>query len=341
VLTVGAVGLGEVGQKHARTFFNSAFCKLHWLYDVNRQRAEALSGELPGTQVADSYERLLEDKDLDVISIASYDHAHFEQVMLALRHRKHVFVEKPLCRSVDELRAMKSAWQAAGKPALESNLMSRGSPLYNWLATFVERGGLGKLYAVDAEYWYGRLHKITHGWRRLVPDYSVMQGGAVHLLDVVFMLTDERPTSCVAYGNRICTEGTEFKYHDYRTALYVFPSSLLLRLTANFGCVHGHQHVLRVFGTGATFLLDDAGARVNATRDNVTSGLPKGLNPAVPIDLPYRPASKGTLIEPFVELIRSGTDTAPLAQRNFDVISAILAADEAARNGVQVSVTYV
>lgn len=341
VLTVGVVGLGNVGQKHARTYFNSSLCELRWLYDIDRKKAEVLSRELTGARVADSYETLLDDEDLDIISIASFDDVHFEQVMLALRRGKHLFVEKPLCRSLDELRAMKGAWQFAGKPALESNLMSRASPLYNWLATFVKRGGVGEIYAIDAEYWYGRLHKITHGWRRLVPDYSVMQGGAVHLLDVVFMLTDERPTSCVAYGNRICSEGTEFKYDDYRTAIYTFPSSMLLRLTANFGCVHRHQHILRVFGTRATFLLDDAGARVHTTRDNITSGLPEGLNPALPIDLPYRPVSKGDLIAPFLELIRSGGDTGSLAQRNFDVMSAVLACDEAVKAGVEVPVEYV
>lgn len=340
-LNVGIVGLGNVGERHARTYLNEKRCRVRWLYDIDHDLAERLAPEFDGARIAKDYRTLIDDDNLDVISVCSFDGDHFEQIIPALEKGVHLFVEKPICRSTEEIRAIKEAWSRGGRPAFDSNLMSRGSPLYQWLATFIARGGLGDIYAIDAEYWYGRLHKLTHGWRRHVENYSVMQGGAVHLMDVIFMMINERPTSCTAFGNRICTEGSEFRYNDFVTATYRFPSSLIARVTANFGCVHRHQHVLRVFGTRATFLLDDAGPRVHATRDDITSGRPAGSNPALPIDLPYRPATKGDLIPPLIDLIVSGADSEPLAQRNFDVISAIIAADESVAAGNEVPVTYV
>ena len=40
--------------------------------------------------------RILTNTEIDVVSIASYDNFHCEQIVLALEHSKHVFVEKPL-----------------------------------------------------------------------------------------------------------------------------------------------------------------------------------------------------------------------------------------------------
>ena len=69
-----------------------------------------------------------------------------------------------------------------------------------------------------------------------------MEGGGVHLLDLLLWITGERPTSVTAMGNRICTRGTAFRYDDYVAATLQAPSGLVSRVTANFGCVHRHHH---------------------------------------------------------------------------------------------------
>jgi predicted dehydrogenase len=340
-LDVAVVGLGNVGRRHLEAYVKLDGCRIAWVHDIDHVKAREIAAQFGGLRVAFDYSTIVDDPNVGLVSICSFDDDHFGQALAALKQRKHLFVEKPLCNSVDQARQLRDAWQQGGRPGLDSNLMSRGSPLYQWLATFVERGGLGEIYAIDAEYWYGRLHKITDEWRKDVDDYSVMQGGSIHLMDVVFMLLGSRPKSCFAVGNRICTEGTAFRYKDFVAATYRFPKEVVVRVTANFGCVHRHQHVLRVFGTRGTFLLDDSGARVHSTRDNITSGLAEGLSPALPIDISYRPSHKGALIPPLVSLIRSGQDTAPLMQRNLDVACAIFAADESVQAGKEVEVSYV
>ncbi len=70
--------------------------------------------------------------------------------------------------------------------------------------------------------------------------------------------------------------------------------------TANFGCVHRHKHVLRIYGTAGTFLYDDAGARLHNRR-----------NPAIlPTYWPEAPlpAAKGDLIPDVIEGIEQGRD---------------------------------
>jgi predicted dehydrogenase len=331
-LGVAVVGLG-VGEQHARAYRANGRCELRWLLDLDRDRANDLAAKLGAVGVACSYEQILDDRTVQVVSIATYDDAHCAQVVAALEAGKHVFVEKPLCRTLDELRAIKAAWsRRQGELRLATNLVLRAAPLYRWLRQTHQEGRLGRLYGIDGEYLYGRLAKITEGWRKDVVDYSVIAGGGVHLIDLMLWIAGERPATVFAAGNRICTEGTGFAYPDYVAATLQYPSGLVGRVTANFGCVHRHHHVLRLYGTAATFLYDDAGARLHQSRDPALA--------ARPVSLPALPASKGDLIGPFLASILDGDQAGSDPQPFFDGLSICIACDQSLRSGSVVRVNY-
>ena len=331
-LGVAVVGLG-VGEQHARAYLATGCCELRWLYDLDANKAESLAKTLGAGRVASSYADLLEDPGVKLVSIASFDEAHFGQVLEALQAGKHVFVEKPLCRSLAELREIKRIWSFHPRLKLISNLVLRMAPVYRFLGREIDAGAFGKIYAFDGEYLYGRLEKITQGWRKDEQDYSVMLGGGVHLVDLMLGLTGERPVSVWARGNNICTAGSSFRYHDFVTATMQFPSGLIGRITANFGCVHRHQHVVRIFGTKATFVYDDLGPRIHRSR------APEA--PAEPLELATLPTSKGDLIPDFVQAILNDTDTQTQLQRECDLIAVCAATDRALASGVQTEVEYV
>ena len=329
-LEIAVVGLG-VGEQHALTYAALDGCRVRWVYDLDLGRAGQVIARIGQGRVAASFEALVADPAVDVVSIASYDDAHAREVLAALDAGKHVFVEKPLCRTEDELVAVQRAARAA-KRHLASNLVLRGAPLYRYLRDLVARGELGTVYAFDGDYLYGRLHKITEGWRGAIPDYSVMLGGGVHLVDLMLWITGQRPGAVSASGNRIATAGSRFRSHDFVAASYEFPSGLVGRITANFGSVHRHHHVVRVFGTRGTFIYDDAGARLHRDRDPAT--------PPVAIDQAPLPASKGVLIPDFVAGIRAGADPRAAAEHEFDVVAACIAADQALAIGKPIEVHY-
>jgi predicted dehydrogenase len=327
MVTAAVIGLG-VGEQHARMLAAQPGVKLAAVCDQDRARAEQLAAEL-GTAVAADFAALVADPALDVLALATYDDQHAEQAIAALRAGKHVFCEKPLCRTLDELRRIRAA---RGDRHLACNLILRAAPLYRWLRDAIRAGELGDIYAIDGDYLYGRLHKITDGWRGDVVDYSVMQGGGVHLVDLVLWLLGEHPTRVSAIGNRIVTRGTKFRYPDFVAATYELPSGVVARITANFGCVHKHQHVLRVFGTKATFIHDDAGARLHLARD--PGGPPRAIDHA-PVA-----ASKGDLVPAFIESIRAGVDPTAAANHEYAVITACIAADSALTAGQPLEIEY-
>jgi predicted dehydrogenase len=330
-LGVAVVGVG-VGEAHARAYLQSGHCELRWLYDLDAERARVLAAELGAGRAASTFEEILADPAVDAVSIASFDDAHFEQALAALRAGKHVLVEKPLCRTREEVQQLRRAWLDRPGLVLASNLVLRSAPLYRWARAAVAQGTLGEPYAFDGDYLYGRLHKVTEGWRRDVPDYSVLLGGGVHLVDLMLWLIGQRPRTVTAVGNRISTEGTAFRYLDFAAATFVFDSGLVGRITANFGSVHPHQHVVRLFGTRATLIHDDCGVRLHESRDPAVSPRRLELDPL--------PASKGELVPEFVAAILGGADTRGAAEHELDVISACVAADRSLLEGRGVEIEY-
>lgn len=324
-LRVGVIGLG-VGRQHLAGYLQHPHCDVTAVADLSAEKLAAVAADHPEIATTTSAADLLADPAIDVVSIASFDADHFDQVMAGLAAGKHLFVEKPLSQTSAQFDAIRAAWAARPKPVgLVSNLVLRTAPVFHWLRGEVQAGRFGSLYAFDGDYLYGRIGKITAGWRGQTPGYSVIAGGGIHLVDLMLWITGERPARVTAVGNRICTAGTAFREPDFVAATYEFPSGMVGRISANFGCVHGHQHVVRLFGTEATFVSDDQGPRVQRHRD-----------PAPPADrVPHAPLppAKHALIGPFLDDLAAGHDTAAATRHDFAVMGACLAADESLHTG--------
>jgi len=327
-LRVGVIGLG-VGEQHLAGFRADPRCDVVAVCDLDDARLATFGAGMRTT--TDAIE-LIDDPDIDIVSVASYDDDHYAQALRAIRNGKSVFVEKPLCRTQEELRELRHALDKHPEVVLASNLVLRGAPVFRFLREQIRSGAFGTPYAFDGDYLYGRLHKITDGWRAGVEDYSVLLGGGIHLVDLMLWLTGERPLRVAATGNRISTEGTSFKYPDFVSATYEFASGLIGRITANFGAVIPHRHVLRVFGTEATFVSDDAGVRIYRSRDPQTE--PEHL------DLAAVPASKAELIPDFVGRVIEGAADTHDVRHELDVISACVAGDRARATGGSVDIEY-
>jgi predicted dehydrogenase len=337
-LGVAVIGLG-VGKQHAEAFAASEGCTLRAVVDLDEGLARDTAARYPGCMPCASFEAAIERADVDVVSIASFDDVHFDQVIRSFAAGKHVFVEKPLCRSGEELAEIRKWLRKSPRLRLASNLVLRGADLYRWLRAEIRAGAFGEIYAFDGDYLYGRLHKLTSGWRGERGGYSVMLGGGIHVIDLMLWLTGQRPTSVMAVSNRIVTRDTPFQSDDFSAGTFLFPSGMIGRITANFGCVHRHQHVIRIFGTKKSFVLDDMGARVMVSRDPVVPGTPVAAPER--ISLATKPHHKGVLIPDFVQRIQDsdGDVDAELAT-SLDAISAAIACDQSAATGTSIEINY-
>lgn len=328
---VGVSGLG-VGERHARMVASLPDAAFLRLYDPGNQKVADLAAELRATPAA-SFSDLLSDGRLGVIVVASPDHHHAEQIVAALRSGRHVFTEKPMCNTTEELNGIVSEWRKhAGRLQLRSNLVLRTAPLYQWLRQEIAAGAFGEIYAFDGDYLYGRIEKLLNGWRGTGKNYSGIKGGGVHLIDLMCWLTGQKPKSVFTLGADICTRGTQVASTDQMSCTFRFDSGLIGRVTANLGSVHRHHHVVRIFGTKATFIYDDCGPRVHRSRD-------PGLR-ASAVDLEPLPAGKSDLLREFLHAVQHGADTREQTEEEFSIVSICFACDASLASGVEEKIGY-
>lgn len=277
-------------------------------------------------------ESVLTDPDIDVVSIASYDDAHFGQIKLALTHGKHVFVEKPACirkQQCEEIRAM-----LADKPELRfsSNHVLRCSSRFQEIRRQIQSGEFGDLFYLEGDYLYGRLHKITDGWRTHVDNYSVMLGGGVHLIDLLLWLSDSEPEEVTGYGNKIASRDTPFRYQDLMVALIKMKSGVIAKVSANFGCFRPHYHAVQVYGSRRTFVNQPGPGEIYRTTE-------KGSAPG-PMETPYYDYQKPDLIGSYVDWILGRGQPIVSPKDVFRTMATCFAIEEAVKSGKPVQVAY-
>tara|TARA_B100001093_G_scaffold52260_1_gene44331 strand:+ start:18317 stop:19330 length:1014 start_codon:yes stop_codon:yes gene_type:complete len=330
-LGVGVSGLG-VGERHARTINETEGASLIKIYDPNIEKASALSIEL-NTKACKSFNDLILDERIDVIVVASPDHFHVKQIVEALKRGKHVFAEKPLCNTFDELKAISNEWfKQSDKLKLYSNLILREAPIYKWLKKSIDEGLFGEIYSVDGDYLYGRKEKILKGWRGTGENYSGMKGGGIHMIDLMCWLTDQRPLSLSTLGNNICTRHSNINISDFMSTTFKFESGMVGRINANLGCVHRHQHVLRIFGTKATFIFDDKGPRIHF------SSSPS--HEATEVELESLPSGKSDIVPIFLNAVKNNIDLKNKTKETFDIVSIVIGCDEALLSGKEEEIIY-
>lgn len=294
MLKAGIIGLG-VGEAHIAGYREHPDCEVVALCDFSKEKITTAKSKYPDLQITDNAAEIINDPSINVVSIASYDNYHHDQVMTALAANKHVFVEKPLCLNESEARNIRLMLKKKPQLKISSNLILRKYPRFINLKEKIAKGKLGELYYIEGDYNYGRLEKITEGWRGKIDYYSVMLGGGIHIIDLFFWLTGDKIIEVAACGNNISSEGSPFKYPDMVSCILKFKSGITGKVAVNFGCVHPHFHNLLIYGTQATYINGIDAGLYRISRDPQI--------PPVPDNSAYPGAHKGALLYNFIDSI--------------------------------------
>ena len=331
ILEAGIIGLG-VGEAHIPGYNQVPHCVVGALCDRNTDRLERVSASHPGLRLYTSAHDLIDDPNVNVVSIASYDGDHFTQICRAISLGKHVFVEKPLCQSREELDIIRDLLARNTDVRLSTNLVLRSSPRFIDLRTQISEGAFGKIYYLEADYNYGRLPKLLDGWRGKQDFYSVVYGGGVHVVDLLMWLINERIVEVSAVGNAISSAGSGFKNMDMVVATLKFANGVVGKISVNFGSMRPHFHEVAVFGTSASF------------ENRLEAGLLfKSRHPcSVPEKrvTPYPGTEKHALIPSFLGAILNKETAIVDEHAAFDCMSVCFAIEEAVQNSRIVNVEY-
>lgn len=327
-IKAGVIGLG-VGEQHIYGY-EKCDCEVIALCDKDAEKRQQAAIKFPRCKVYETAEEMIAAGEIDVVSIASFDQDHAPQILSALKQGMHVFSEKPLCLKESELDDIYA--ELASRPGLRlsTNTILRLSERFTEVKLKIDGGQLGELYYVEADYNYGRLHKLMSGWRGDISEYSVMLGGGVHMVDLLIWLAGSTVVEVQAYGNKFCSKGASFKTPDMVVALMRFENGVVGKVAANFGCVYPHFHKVSLYGTDGTFENARNGGELILSRD--PNSEPFSLTS------PYPGASKGDLIPSFIQAVQGQGDPIVSEKDVYSAVSACLAIDLSLSEGKSVKV---
>ncbi len=195
---------------------------------------------------------LLQHPAINTVAILTRHDQHARQTVAALAAGKHVFVEKPLCLSFDELEQIRQAHEAAaGKPMLMVGFNRRFAPFAVALkaALAAVREPLVVHYRFNAGYlppghW---VHDPAQGGGRLLAE-------ACHALDLLFYLADSPVSQVMAQA---APDADRYRQDNLSLSLTFANGSLgVVHYLAN-GSRRMSKERLEVFGGGLSAVLDD------------------------------------------------------------------------------------
>ncbi len=328
-LKAGVIGLG-VGEQHLAGYKRIDGVSVKAIADIDPDRLDAVGDRQDVAERHTDWRRIVEDPDIDVVSICSYDDAHASQAELALKNGKHVMVEKPVALNRADAERVLRAWADSGR-VLSSNLILRRSPRFAAVREMVQRGDFGEVFYMEGDYLHQILWKITEGWRGKMDFYCVTYGGGIHLIDLMRWILDAEVTEVTGMANKVLTRNAAFAYPDTVANLMRFDTDAMAKTVTTFGPQRPQLHRLNIFGDKLTFENDTPDARLFSGDDP---------GDVTPMTVPYPGIEKFDLLPDFIDAIREGRAPMVDAKDVFRVLDICLACWESVERRRTVDVAY-
>lgn len=213
--------------------------------------ASAQANEVfPFDYTTNDYRRLLEDEDIDLIAISTQHNSHAKFIVEALAAGKNVYVEKPLCLTLDELRRIEEAYKnSAGE--LFCGLNRRHAPLIKEIKKELQTDKIPAVYDYIANAGYIPPEHWTQdegkGGGRIV-------GEAVHFIDTIQSLDG---SELVELKISFAANPAYPKKDNAIISLRFASGAVGTVLYTSMGSKKYPKEQLRVFSNGSVFVMDN------------------------------------------------------------------------------------
>lgn len=256
-------GAGWVSTQHAKAYIDNPHTKIVAVSSRREESARKLADMygLKDVKIYTSYDRLLDDPDVDIVSICTPQHLHSEEVVKAAEAKKHIVIEKPVAISLEGLKAMRDAVRKAGVKTVVSFVL-RWNPIIETVKSMLAEDFFGKVYYVEADY-QSHISSWWSGWdwaRRKEIGVSSFLVAGVHSIDMARWLAETERfkaaniTEVVAYagGYRKGKESPPMEYDGLEVMLVKFDNGALGKISSNYDVIMPYNFVWSIFGDKGT-----------------------------------------------------------------------------------------
>jgi predicted dehydrogenase len=298
---VAVVGVNGRGVVHAQNFAKLENSEVGYICDVDsgviaKAVAAAAKFQSAPVKTTGDFRRLLDDKSVDALAMATPDHWHAPMTILALQAGKHVYLEKPSGHDANEDELL---IRAAGKyaPRVQLGTQRRSGPRFFEALQAIKDGAIGRPYLARA--WYANTRgTIGRGKPAPVPanlDFELWQGPAprteyrdnivhynwhwfrrwgtgeicnngTHEIDVArWLLGVDYPSTVYSIGGRYHFED-DYEFPDTQEAVFEFEggkSIVWQGQSCNGLTTQGRSRGTSVLGTAGSLVIDQDGWVIN------------------------------------------------------------------------------
>ncbi len=214
MIKAAVIGLGNMGQHHAKAYSVLAESTLVSVCDRNEERFERIIKE-GETQFFSDIDEMLAKQAIDVVSICVPTSIHFDVAKKCIDKGIAVLIEKPIAQTVAQAKALV-------KYAKDKNVLltvghiERFNPAITRVKEWIEDGNLGQLQTI--------LCKRYGPFPKQIKDADVLVDVAVHDIDIVQHLVNKTPlTSAVNMKKIHCDDRADYGHLmlTYEDDLYV------------------------------------------------------------------------------------------------------------------------
>ena len=201
-VNVGVIGVGAMGENHVRVYHKMEEANLIAVSDVSERKKKKIEKKY-GAKGYTDYCELLENPDIEVVSVCVPTTFHHAVVMEAIRHKKHILVEKPIAFTLTEAEEMITAAKEAGV-ILATGHVERFNPAVQKAKELIDDGVIGDIVSAFAK----RVGPLPPR----IKDVGVSIDLAIHDLDIMNYLFEEEITQ--VYGTMNSSfDDSEFEDH--------------------------------------------------------------------------------------------------------------------------------
>ncbi|MCC6705151.1 MAG: Gfo/Idh/MocA family oxidoreductase [Thermomicrobiales bacterium] len=345
---IGVIGCG-IGAIHLEGYEQEPRAKIMAIAGLDEDRCAQLVQRFNIPQRYRDYRDMLENPEIDAVSVAVPNHLHAEVALAALEAGKHVLVEKPLARTIAEAEQIVRAGAVSGK-VLGTIFDKRGRCDMEYVGKLAHAGYFGELYYVKA-FWVRR--SGIPGLGSWFTKKELSGGGplidlGVHMLDLsLWMLGNPDVTTISAStfaklgpqgkgnwprGRFQTVAGEEYGVEDLATAFLRTSNGATVQLEVSWA---SFMHETDAYGV--EIMGDKGGARVYV-KDYAKVGevqLFSDLNGAMIDTTPrlYEQHSHGRMISNFMDAIVDGVPMSPNGDEGLNRVRLLEAIYESAERG--------
>jgi predicted dehydrogenase len=199
LLTIGVVGCGYWGPNLIRNFIGAKGVVVKTCADISESRLKHMQALYPFIGVTTDYREIVDDSEIGAVVVATPVSSHFEIAKAALDNGKHVFVEKPLTRTIDEGVTLVQLADEKHRTLMVGHTFVFTAAV-NKIKDLIESGELGEIYYISTS--RVNLGIFQH-------DINVIWDLAPHDVSIMNFILSSRPESVSAIGDSYIRPGVE------------------------------------------------------------------------------------------------------------------------------------